>query len=579
MRKNKLYLIKAYFGFALFLYLGIQEVHAQYNELDEVDLGCINCDDDWYDDDCYDCDCDPFFCPGGDQDNTGECYECWCDSSYCEEEDQDPCETNYDPCLCDGDCGDNDSPTDPDLPQFNPDFNQTRSIQILAVEVRVKQVNVNQLVVAPISLHIVHMPTADLNAILTSYNAETGITITAETAVAEMTANASSGTEISAELDLLKIWLEGLIIDELDAINEDEDVSFEDCDGSCYCDSSVCEEDCDTGYAKDVNDNCVECEEKDETDGSCVDCDTGQIRNRVGECIDCKEKNTDGSCKDCDNGKERVDNGECVECVEKEADGSCKPCEEGKERNGKGKCINPCDVTTTDLSLIFSTTNNSRLEDVKQALIKYGKDFDIDTKEKMQHFLSQAGHESTHFKDLEENLNYRWKKLGKSYWNRYFNPFDDPDKDPNKEDPNDYKRDSTSLYVDVQKFANYVYDDDNRSSSSQLGNDSVGDGYKYRGRGIIQLTGKDNYENFNTFYQDNYDNSKNLLTNPELLSTDIDIAIISAMWFYKNNVMNKISINASTTVEAVTKKVNGGSTGIKDRKELHTKAKQNVNCL
>lgn len=120
-------------------------------------------------------------------------------------------------------------------------------------------------------------------------------------------------------------------------------------------------------------------------------------------------------------------------------------------------------------------------------------------------------------------------------------------------------------------MANLVY-------GGRMGNNTTGDGYKYRGRGIIQLTGKSNYEEFNAFYQDQYDKNKNLLTTPDLVKTDMKIAIISALWFFKKKVIDKITINNTTTVKAVTGKVNGGTNGLPDRKELHNKAKTNIDC-
>src|SRR5690606_3002249 len=101
--------------------------------------------------------------------------------------------------------------------------------------------------------------------------------------------------------------------------------------------------------------------------------------------------------------------------------------------------------------------------------------------------------------------------------------------------------------------ANYVY-------CCRMGNGDVasGDGYKYRGRGIFQLTGRSNYTNFQTWYNNKYDPDKDFVFSPELLKDNDTIAILSALWFYKTNVIDKITINTTTTVKAVTKKVNGG---------------------
>ena len=112
-----------------------------------------------------------------------------------------------------------------------------------------------------------------------------------------------------------------------------------------------------------------------------------------------------------------------------------------------------------------------------------------------------------------------------------------------------------------------------------MNNNKTGDGYLYRGRGIIQLTGKYNYEQFNSFYQENYDSNTDLVTNPDLISTNTNIAIVSALWFFKNNVLDKITIDTTTTVKKVTRKVNGGKKGLKHRKEIHTKTITNIDCI
>lgn len=91
--------------------------------------------------------------------------------------------------------------------------------------------------------------------------------------------------------------------------------------------------------------------------------------------------------------------------------------------------------------------------------------------------------------------------------------------------------------------------------------------------------GRTNYTNFNTFYQANFDSSVNLLNNPDLVASNKEIAVISALWFYKNKVLDKINVDDNTSVKAVTEKINGGKNGLNDRKELHTKTKTNIDCL
>ncbi len=219
-----------------------------------------------------------------------------------------------------------------------------------------------------------------------------------------------------------------------------------------------------------------------------------------------------------------------------DADGNCV-CPEGKVENHQGICVDKCETTKEDLKKVFTDTDEDILEDIADAINTHGKDYGIDTDEKLQHFLAQAGHESSfapankdEFEAFEENLNYRWAKLGtKNYWDEYFNTIASPTADSTKANPNDYKRDSTSVYVNKQKFANRVYDDAYRGAKNKLGNTDTGDGYKFRGRGIIQLTGEYNYQQFTTHYQNRYSSTKDFTTNPGLVASDKEIAVVSAL--------------------------------------------------
>ena len=246
----------------------------------------------------------------------------------------------------------------------------------------------------------------------------------------------------------------------------------------------------------------------------------------------------------------------------------------------------PCKTTKEDLAKVFPNTSDERLKEIADAINKYAEDFGLDSKEKLQHFLVQAGHESKNvingkeFEGLVENLGYRWKNLGTAgSWEPYFNPVSDPKADPNKADPNDYKKSDISDFVNQEKFANYVYADANRGEGYKMGNTAEGDGYKYRGRGIFQLTGKENYQKFTTYYKKKYDSTKNFEVNPELLATDREIAVISALWYYKQRVTDVLdSINNKTDVDKVSTLINGGAKGKEERKELFDKLVENIDC-
>lgn len=163
--------------------------------------------------------------------------------------------------------------------------------------------------------------------------------------------------------------------------------------------------------------------------------------------------------------------------------------------------------------------------------------FELNTPLRLAHFLAQAGHESGGFKLVNENLNYGAKGL-RSIFKKYF-----PD-------------DATALLYErkPEKIANIVY-------ASRMGNGdkSSGDGWKHRGRGFIQLTGKDNYAAFDKFVDDD------ILANPDLVATKYPL--LSAAWFFHKNGLHKIADEGSTdaVVTKVTKRVNGGTIGLPDR--------------
>ena len=112
------------------------------------------------------------------------------------------------------------------------------------------------------------------------------------------------------------------------------------------------------------------------------------------------------------------------------------------------------------------------------------------------------------------------------------------------------------------------------------GNEASEEGYKYRGRGIFQLTGKANYTAFKTWYNNKYDPDKDFTTSPSLLTSNDTISIISALWFYKTSVLDKITptVDSTTTVKKVTEKVNGGENGLSHRKKIFNKAKDSITC-
>ncbi len=165
--------------------------------------------------------------------------------------------------------------------------------------------------------------------------------------------------------------------------------------------------------------------------------------------------------------------------------------------------------------------------------------FGIDNPLKLSHFLSQCAHESGNFKFLNENLNYSADGLRKIF-PKYF---------PTIEAANKYAR-------QPEKIANKVYG--NRMGN---GDESSGDGFKFRGRGYIQLTGKDNYAAFDKFVDDD------IMANPDLVATKYPL--MSAAFFFHKNKLWDICDKGHTpdVVVALTKRVNGATHGLADRQE------------
>jgi len=162
--------------------------------------------------------------------------------------------------------------------------------------------------------------------------------------------------------------------------------------------------------------------------------------------------------------------------------------------------------------------------------------FGITTPLRLAHFLSQCGHESGGFRAVTENLNYSADGL-KKIFPKYF--------------PGTLNE---SYARNPQKIANRVY-----SSRMGNGNEASGEGFKFRGRGYIQLTGKSNYTEFDKTVEDD------IIANPDLVSTKYPLA--SAAFFFKRNNLWAICDQGATdlVVAAVTKRVNGAHIGLPDR--------------
>ena len=189
-------------------------------------------------------------------------------------------------------------------------------------------------------------------------------------------------------------------------------------------------------------------------------------------------------------------------------------------------------ITKTQFEEIFPNAKDT--DELYTAMLSMLPKYDIDTEQRIAGFLAQCGHESGGFRVRIENLNYSAKALD-SVFGKYFKA----------------KRDSSEYERNPEKIANVVY-------ASRMGNggQSSGDGYKHRGRGYIQLTGKNNYTKFSESVDMSVDEVIDYLDT-------IEGALESACWFWKKNNLNRTADNHD--IKAMTKKINGGYNGLEDR--------------
>lgn len=203
--------------------------------------------------------------------------------------------------------------------------------------------------------------------------------------------------------------------------------------------------------------------------------------------------------------------------------------------------------TKEQLYLINGNLNKKECDYYYEALQTLLIQYNIDTPLRIAHFLAQILHESGHFKYNEENLNYSAKAL-RSVFGKYFKT---------DKEAEEYAR-------KPEKIANRVY-------ANRMGNgdEDSGDGWLRRGRGLIQLTGTDNYKACSKAL--NID----LMKNPDLIVSNAEVCVETACWFWNKNNLNQYA--DKDDVITITKKINGGLNGIESRKEILTLAKQHLN--
>lgn len=222
----------------------------------------------------------------------------------------------------------------------------------------------------------------------------------------------------------------------------------------------------------------------------------------------------------------------------------------------------PCPTSGSDLLKAFPSSTQSKMDELASLLNKYGGKFGINTNYKLRHFLAQCAAETGGLVTLNKVESMRYTSASRivAVWPKRFSYWD-----PTKSNP--------YSYVDnPEKLANKVY-------GGRMGNIEEGDGYKFIGRGILQLTGRENYTNFMKFYNNNFSDFIDPVKYPDIIKKNTEIAIISALWEFQRSVLNKITVDKNTKVSTVTYRVNGGYTNLEERKNAFEKVTNKINCL
>jgi putative chitinase len=190
------------------------------------------------------------------------------------------------------------------------------------------------------------------------------------------------------------------------------------------------------------------------------------------------------------------------------------------------------DFTQAKFEAIIS--KNPYAEHWYEALCQILPDYDINTVPRVSAFLAQTAHESGNYRAIKENLNYKAASLTK-VWPRYF---------PNMEVANAYAQ-------QPERIANRAY-------ANRMGNgpEESGDGWKFCGRGLIQLTGKSNYERYAQSLEISLDEASEHLTT-------FEGCVQSAAWFWEANNLNQWA--DAGDMLTLTKRINGGTLGLEDR--------------
>jgi putative chitinase len=194
-------------------------------------------------------------------------------------------------------------------------------------------------------------------------------------------------------------------------------------------------------------------------------------------------------------------------------------------------------ITFEQLNSLFPNTNSNIITNFIDPFNTVIEKYEINNTNRISMFMAQVGHESGGLSVIEENLHYRADRLSVVF-------------------PSHFVDVNTANYANKpEKIANRVY-------ANRMGNgdEDSGDGYNFRGRGLIQLTGRDNYNNFANDMSMTIDSAVTYLETPEG-------AAMSAAWFWDKHGLNDFA--DAGDILSVTKRINGGTNGLQDRTNLY----------
>jgi putative chitinase len=229
--------------------------------------------------------------------------------------------------------------------------------------------------------------------------------------------------------------------------------------------------------------------------------------------------------------------------VEEEKEEEEKTATPAKERLAPVRPAEFVIIAVEQLREIMTKATEANISKYAPALNDEMAKYEINTPQRIAHFIAQIAHESGSFRYSSENLNYSAGAL-RTVFGKYFK---------SDELANEYAR-------KPEKIANRVY-------ANRMGNgdEASGDGWKYRGRGLIQLTGKENYTRCGEGI------GRDLVSNPDQLATDAHAAVAASGWYWNSRGLNAYA--DKDDVETITRKINGGLNGINDRRENLMRAK------